>query len=85
MRTRRTVLTKVPQYCGFQTRSLSVPRGPFRWIPESNPYDVLLSIFGKIGTPFFKTLVKDSGRGERDGDKLALSVEKNLSEVSFDP
>uniref|UniRef100_A0A915BJF8 Dynein heavy chain, cytoplasmic n=6 Tax=Parascaris univalens TaxID=6257 RepID=A0A915BJF8_PARUN len=50
-------------------------------IPESNPYDVLLSIFGKIGTPFFKTLVKDSGRGERDGDKLALSVEKNLSEV----
>ncbi|VDK17416.1 unnamed protein product [Anisakis simplex] len=50
-------------------------------VPESNPYDVLLSIFGKIGTPFFKSLVKESGRGERDGDKLALSVEKNLSEV----
>lgn len=49
-------------------------------IPEGNSYDVLLSIFGRIGTPLFKSLV-DYGRGERDGDKLALSVEKHLSEV----
>ncbi|MFH4975707.1 hypothetical protein AB6A40_002416 [Gnathostoma spinigerum] len=50
-------------------------------LPESNPYDILLSLFGKVGTPFFKSLIKDSGRGERDGDKLALSIEKNLTEV----
>lgn len=43
---------------------------------------MLLSIFGRIGTPLFKSLV-DYGRGERDGDKLALSVEKHLSEVYF--
>ncbi|VDN07087.1 unnamed protein product [Thelazia callipaeda] len=49
-------------------------------IPEGNSYDVLLSIFGRIGTPLFKSLV-NYGRGERDGDKLALSVEKHLSEV----
>ncbi|VDO27511.1 unnamed protein product [Onchocerca flexuosa] len=49
-------------------------------IPEGNSYDVLLTIFGRIGTPLFKSLV-DYGRGERDGDKLALSVEKHLSEV----
>lgn len=54
----------------------------FSRIPENNAYDVLLSIFGKIGTRLFKSLV-DYGRGERDGDKLALSVEKHLSEVAF--
>uniref|UniRef100_A0A0N5ACB7 Dynein light chain n=1 Tax=Syphacia muris TaxID=451379 RepID=A0A0N5ACB7_9BILA len=49
-------------------------------LPEGNPYDVLLTLFGRVGAPFFKTL-KDSGNGERDGDKLAASVEKSLNEV----
>lgn len=51
-------------------------------LPEGNPYDVLLTLFGRVGAPFFKTL-KDSGNGERDGDKLAASVEKSLNEVNL--
>uniref|UniRef100_A0A1I7XR26 DHC_N1 domain-containing protein n=1 Tax=Heterorhabditis bacteriophora TaxID=37862 RepID=A0A1I7XR26_HETBA len=48
---------------------------------EGNPYETLLSIIGKAMTPYFKSFIKESGRGERDGDKLAPTVEKNLNEA----
>ncbi|KAK6731031.1 hypothetical protein RB195_007476 [Necator americanus] len=48
---------------------------------EGNPYETLFSLIGKAVTPYFKSFIKESGRGERDGDKLAPTVEKNLNEA----
>lgn len=51
---------------------------------EGNPYETLFSLIGKAVTPYFKSFIKESGRGERDGDKLAPTVEKNLNEAEVD-
>ncbi|CAI4230233.1 unnamed protein product [Auanema sp. JU1783] len=48
---------------------------------EGDPYDTLLSLIGKAINPFFKSYIKESGRGEKDGDKLAPAVEKLLNEA----
>lgn len=71
------------RHFAYMAHEMRIIQSIFCRLPEGNAYDVLLSVFGKLGTPLFKAFL-DYGRGERDGDKLALSVEKHLSEVFFE-
>lgn len=48
---------------------------------EGNTYETMIALVGKVASPFFKSYVKETGRGERDGDKLTPTIEKNLNEV----
>lgn len=51
---------------------------------ESQLYDTLLRLVGKVVTPVFKSYVKESSKGEQTvGDKLAPTVEKSLDEVEI--
>uniref|UniRef100_A0A0K0DJN9 DHC_N1 domain-containing protein n=1 Tax=Angiostrongylus cantonensis TaxID=6313 RepID=A0A0K0DJN9_ANGCA len=50
-------------------------------LSEGNPCETLCALIGRAVTPYFKSFIKESGRGERDGDKLAPIVEKNLNEA----
>jgi len=43
--------------------------------PEGSPYENLHAFISKSMAPYFKSYVKESGRGD-DGDKMAPSVEK---------
>ncbi|CAJ0934299.1 unnamed protein product, partial [Mesorhabditis belari] len=50
-------------------------------LSDGSPYETLWAIIGKAVTPYFKSFIRESGRGDRDGDKLAPAVEKNLNEA----
>lgn len=50
-------------------------------IDESDPCETLCMILGKNITPYFKSYVKESRRGDRDGVKLAPTIEKSLNEA----
>ena len=52
-------------------------------IDEGDPYESLLAHISKVLTPYFKSFVKESRRGDHDGDKLAPAVEKNLNEAEI--
>uniref|UniRef100_A0AC35TT30 DHC_N1 domain-containing protein n=1 Tax=Rhabditophanes sp. KR3021 TaxID=114890 RepID=A0AC35TT30_9BILA len=55
----------------------------FNSLPDGNAYGALLYCVSNVLSPFFKSFMSDSKKNERDGggDKLAPTVEKNLSEV----
>lgn len=48
---------------------------------EGDPYESLLAHIGKVLTPYFKSFIRESRRGQHDGDKLVPTVEKNLNEA----
>ncbi|XP_055846761.1 dynein heavy chain, cytoplasmic isoform X3 [Episyrphus balteatus] len=50
---------------------------------EGSPYETLHAFISKSLAPFFKSYVKESGRADRDGDKMAPSVEKKLAELEM--
>ncbi|XP_067011460.2 dynein heavy chain, cytoplasmic isoform X2 [Anabrus simplex] len=50
---------------------------------EGSPYETLHSYISKTMAPFFKSYVKESGRADRDGDKMAPSVEKKMAELEM--
>ncbi|KAJ9599379.1 hypothetical protein L9F63_010141, partial [Diploptera punctata] len=50
---------------------------------EGSPYETLHSFISKTMAPYFKSYVKESGRADRDGDKMAPSVEKKMAELEM--
>lgn len=46
-----------------------------------NAYETVHLFISKILGPLYKSFIKESGRGERDGNKLAPAVEKSLNEA----
>lgn len=50
---------------------------------EGSPYETLHAFISKSLAPYFKSYVKESGRADRDGDKMAPSVEKKLAELEM--
>ncbi|XP_044746185.1 dynein heavy chain, cytoplasmic isoform X2 [Coccinella septempunctata] len=50
---------------------------------DGSPYEILHSYISKTVAPFFKSYVKESGRADRDGDKMAPSVEKTIAELEM--
>lgn len=50
---------------------------------DSSPYEILHSYVSSAVAPYFKSFVKETGRAERDGDKMAPSVEKKIAELEM--
>lgn len=50
---------------------------------DGSPYETLHSFISKTLAPYFKSYVKESGRADRDGDKMAPSVEKKMAELEM--
>lgn len=50
---------------------------------EGSPYETLHAYISKAMAPYFKSFVKESGRADRDGDKMAPSVEKKMAELEM--
>ncbi|KAK3912297.1 Dynein heavy chain, cytoplasmic [Frankliniella fusca] len=50
---------------------------------EGSPYETIHSFVSKWMSPYFKSYVKESGRADRDGDKMAPSVEKKMAELEM--
>lgn len=50
---------------------------------DGSPYETLHAYISKSLAPYFKSYVKESGRADRDGDKMAPSVEKKLAELEM--
>ncbi|XP_066987022.1 dynein heavy chain, cytoplasmic isoform X2 [Macrobrachium rosenbergii] len=52
-------------------------------ISEGSPYETLHAYIASAVAPFFKSYVKESGKIERDGDKMAPAVEKKIAELEM--
>ena len=52
-------------------------------LSDSSPYETLHSYVSNAVAPYFKSFVKETGRAERDGDKMAPSVEKKIAELEM--
>ncbi len=52
-------------------------------LSDGSPYTALHAIVASSMGPFFKSYVKASGKGERDGDKMAQTVEKQIVELEM--
>lgn len=51
---------------------------------EGSPYETLHTFVSGAMAPYFKSYIKESGRADaRDGDKMAPSVEKKISELEM--
>ncbi|XP_044735865.1 dynein heavy chain, cytoplasmic isoform X10 [Chrysoperla carnea] len=50
---------------------------------DGSPYETLHAFISKTMAPYFKSYVKESGRADRDGDKMAPSVEKKIAELEM--
>ncbi|XP_064623935.1 cytoplasmic dynein 1 heavy chain 1-like isoform X3 [Lineus longissimus] len=50
---------------------------------DGSPYETLHSYISNAVAPFFKTYVRVSGRADRDGDKMAPSVERKIAELEM--
>ncbi|KAM9149649.1 LOW QUALITY PROTEIN: cytoplasmic dynein 1 heavy chain 1-like [Pangshura tecta] len=52
-------------------------------LSEDSPYETLHSFISNAVAPFFKSYVRESGKADRDGDKMAPSVEKKIAELEM--
>ncbi|XP_069984453.1 dynein heavy chain, cytoplasmic isoform X5 [Penaeus vannamei] len=52
-------------------------------LSDGSPYETLHSYIANAVAPYFKSYVKESGKIERDGDKMAPSVEKKIAELEM--
>jgi len=52
-------------------------------LSDKEPYQTLHSYVSSAVAPYFKSYVKESGRAERDGDKMAPNVEKKIAELEM--
>ncbi|KAF5301350.1 hypothetical protein FQA39_LY10748 [Lamprigera yunnana] len=50
---------------------------------DGSPYETLHAYISKSVAPYFKSYVKESGRADRDGDKMAPTVEKTIAELEM--
>ncbi|KAL1414837.1 hypothetical protein MTO96_007102 [Rhipicephalus appendiculatus] len=50
---------------------------------DASPYETLHSYVSSAVAPYFKSYVKETGRAERDGDKMAPTVEKKIAELEM--
>ncbi|KAF8560529.1 hypothetical protein P879_02534 [Paragonimus westermani] len=50
---------------------------------DGSPYETLHSMISDAISPFYKSYIRESGRAERDGDKMAPSVEKTMTELEM--
>ncbi|XP_026482181.1 dynein heavy chain, cytoplasmic isoform X8 [Ctenocephalides felis] len=50
---------------------------------DGSPYETLHAFISKTMAPYFKSYIKESGRADRDGDKMAPSVEKKIAELEM--
>ncbi|GAB6020623.1 Dynein heavy chain, cytoplasmic [Chamberlinius hualienensis] len=55
----------------------------FIHLSDGSPYETLHDYVSAAMAPYFKSFVKESGIGERDGDKIAPSVEKKMAELEM--
>ncbi|XP_014219620.1 dynein heavy chain, cytoplasmic [Copidosoma floridanum] len=52
------------------------------YFSDGSPYETLHAI-SKTMAPYFKSYVKEKGKTDRDGDKMAPSVEKKIAELEM--
>ncbi|XP_041430591.1 cytoplasmic dynein 1 heavy chain 1 isoform X2 [Xenopus laevis] len=52
-------------------------------LSEDSPYETLHSFISNAVGPFFKSYIRESGKVDRDGDKMAPSVEKKIAELEM--
>ncbi|TGZ69850.1 hypothetical protein CRM22_003509 [Opisthorchis felineus] len=50
---------------------------------DGSPYETLHSMISDAISPFYKSYIRESGRADRDGDKMAPSVEKTMTELEM--
>ena len=50
---------------------------------EGSPYETLHSYVSSAMAPYFKSFVRESGKADRDGDKMATSMEKKIAELEM--
>ncbi|XP_011314571.1 dynein heavy chain, cytoplasmic isoform X1 [Fopius arisanus] len=72
--TKRGGVIEADKSISSQVRIVNFSDGP--------PYETLHAI-SKTMAPFFKSYVKETGRADRDGDKMAPSVEKKIAELEM--
>lgn len=53
-------------------------------LSDGSPYETLHSCISKALAPYFKSYVKESGRADRDGDKMVPTVEKTFAELEME-
>uniref|UniRef100_A0A5K3FEA9 Dynein heavy chain, cytoplasmic n=2 Tax=Mesocestoides corti TaxID=53468 RepID=A0A5K3FEA9_MESCO len=52
-------------------------------LSDGAPLETLLSMISNVVSPYYKSYIKESGKAERDGDKVAPSVEKKIAELEI--
>lgn len=52
-------------------------------LSDASPYETLHAYVSSAVAPYFKSYVKETGRAERDGDKMAPTVEKKIAELEM--
>ncbi|XP_016335882.1 cytoplasmic dynein 1 heavy chain 1 [Sinocyclocheilus anshuiensis] len=52
-------------------------------LSEDSPYETLHSFISNAVSPYFKSYIRESGKADRDGDKMAPSVEKKIAELEM--
>ncbi|CAG0905929.1 unnamed protein product, partial [Cyprideis torosa] len=52
-------------------------------LAEGSPYETLHSFVASAIGPYFKSYVRETGKAERDGDKMAPAVEKKMAELEM--
>ncbi|TRY63473.1 hypothetical protein TCAL_02090 [Tigriopus californicus] len=52
-------------------------------LSEGSPYETLHAYVSSTMAPYFKSFVRESGKADRDGDKMASSMEKKIAELEM--
>lgn len=52
-------------------------------LSDGSPYETLHSYVSNAVAPYFKSFIRSTGKGDRDGDKMAPSVEKKIAELEM--
>ncbi|XP_076442165.1 cytoplasmic dynein 1 heavy chain 1-like isoform X5 [Babylonia areolata] len=50
---------------------------------DGSPYETLHAYVSNAVSPYFKSYIKETGKAERDGDKMAPTVEKKIAELEM--
>ena len=52
-------------------------------LSDGSPYETLHSYVSSAVAPYFKSFVRESGKVDRDGDKMATTMEKKIAELEM--
>ena len=52
-------------------------------LSEESPYETLHDYVSSAVAPYFKSFVRESGKADREGDKMAASMEKKIAELEM--